>query len=458
MTKQVFEDQIIEIVDSNTLVESSIGREGTIRVNVKVDRETVRSEAGKLYDQIATTETPEHPEASDPAQPFTVTASPVASVQHPKQGIINIKVDGRPNNGFYLLDIEAWQDDKQAAQVFANHRIPTGTKSHSHAVRLPAMNPGTYDIKVLLFDPPAYEGEPWGKKLWGNEDAGTFTVTAAPAYESTAPVMAGYARLSQQVDQYVGQYPELKAIADQPTGVWLGMEWVPDAEKRGWEIAKVSGYLPPLIVVYSIPNRDTGEYSQGGAKSPEAYKTWIDALAKGIGDHPAIYILEPDALGHVDRMSDEQQMVRRELLVYAATTLASNGSGKVYIDASTWVQPEEMAKRIKRVQSPHKPFAGFSINTSNYKKLPVCREYGDALSKLTGLPYLIDTSRNGIGTDLGDGRWCNVPGQALGERPDLAKGYVWAKAPGESDGPENGGPAAGQFWVEGALALVRNGR
>ena len=33
--------------------------------------------------------------------------------------------------------------------------------------------------------------------------------------------------------------------------------------------------------------------------------------------------------------------------------------------------------------------------------------------------------------------------------------YLWVKRPGESDGPCNGGPSAGQWWPEYALGLAQ---
>lgn len=459
MTKQTFEDQIIELIDDTTDAGVELTDEGTIGVGVTFDEDRVRAEAGRLYDELVAKAPTDEPEQPDESPAFTLQLDlddqPAQSTQ---PETIGVYVTARDQNHAHLIvDVEAWQAGKKVEQAFVARQVLTRNQTAVVPVTLPRLAPGMYQLKAFVFEGPKDGTHEWGKKLWGNEDAGTLTVEAAPAYESTTPVTAGYARLPQQVDTYVTQYPELKAIADQPTGVWLG-DWSGDIEVAARTYCKQAGELPPLFIVYNIPNRDTGEYSSGGKASPEAYRAWIDALAKGVGDHPAIYILEPDALGHLDRMTAEQQVVRNELLHYAAKRLTAKKTGKVYIDASMWVQPEDMAKRINAVKGFDGVVAGFSINTSNYKKLDVCWAYGSELSELTGLDYLIDTSRNGIGTDLGDGRWCNVQGQAIGERPDLGKGYVWAKCPGESDGPENGGPAAGEFWLEGALALVRNGR
>jgi endoglucanase len=73
---------------------------------------------------------------------------------------------------------------------------------------------------------------------------------------------------------------------------------------------------------------------------------------------------------------------------------------------------------------------------------------------------VIDTSRNGNGP--GDD-WCNPGGRAAGQRPTtdtgdpLVDAFLWIKRAGESDGPCNGGPAAGTFWPQYAVGLMRAG-
>jgi endoglucanase len=82
-----------------------------------------------------------------------------------------------------------------------------------------------------------------------------------------------------------------------------------------------------------------------------------------------------------------------------------------------------------------------------------------------GVRAVIDTSRNGNGPYTGPDspQWCNPPGRAPGPDPTLVpdqpgiSAYLWIKDPGVSDGPCNGGPAAGQFWREYALELARAG-
>ncbi len=52
-----------------------------------------------------------------------------------------------------------------------------------------------------------------------------------------------------------------------------------------------------MLVAYNIPFRDCAQFSAGGATSVAEYEAWIDGFAAGIGDQPAVVILEPDGLG-----------------------------------------------------------------------------------------------------------------------------------------------------------------
>jgi endoglucanase len=103
---------------------------------------------------------------------------------------------------------------------------------------------------------------------------------------------------------------------------------------------------------------------------------------------------------------------------------------------------------------------GFYTNVSNF--YPVQREsdYAGKVSSRVGWKhYVIDVSRNGRGWT---GTWCNPSGAGLGQDPRSVPGstkldaLLWVKHPGASDGPCNGGPAAGAWWEEYALALVAN--
>ena len=248
-------------------------------------------------------------------------------------------------------------------------------------------------------------------------------------------------------------------IARQPTARWLG-DWV---RNIGGEVNAAvttitgAGALP-VFVAYNIPGRDCGSYSAGGARGSDAYRRWIRDFAGGIRGRGAVVVLEPDALPGMDCLSAEGQRDRLTLMREAVQALKAQRAW-VYIDAghARWHPPEVMADRLK--QAGIGMADGFSLNVSNYIANSLNVAYGERLSRLVGgKHFLIDTSRNGIGTET---QWCNPRGQALGVVPTTRTGhplidaFLWVKQPGESDGTCNGGPRAGNWWNEIAVELSR---
>ncbi|MVO84697.1 endoglucanase [Streptomyces sp. p1417] len=258
---------------------------------------------------------------------------------------------------------------------------------------------------------------------------------------------------------------EIRKIAEQPVGEWIGPE-KPEEEARGYTEAAEKADRDALLVLYNIPHRDCGQFSKGGAADGNAYRAWIDGVAKGIGDRHATVVLEPDAVLHiVDQCTPgEFHEERYDLLNGAITKLKSLKNTKVYLDAGNagWSQPDSLYEPLKR--SGVEQADGFSVNVSNFQTTEASKAYGRTLSaKVGGKPFVIDTSRNGNGPYTGKGKdpWCNPPGRALGDVPttgtgdDLVDAYVWVKRPGESDGTCRGGPQAGQWWPEYALNLAK---
>lgn len=250
---------------------------------------------------------------------------------------------------------------------------------------------------------------------------------------------------------------QIDKIANQPMAAWfVGSEEVRGTVDRYVTAASTEGALP-VLVAYNIPIRDCGSYSGGGASSASEYESWIRSFAAGIGGRRAAVILEPDALALMDCLSSEQKQERYALIKDAVNVLSSQGAS-VYIDAghSNWHGTDEMASRLSLagVESAR----GFSLNVSNFERTGDATAFGNAVSsKIGGKPYVVDTGRNGNGSN---GEWCNPSGRALGERPtaatgvDAADAYLWIKPPGESDGTCNGGPPAGSWWAGYALGLA----
>jgi endoglucanase len=248
-------------------------------------------------------------------------------------------------------------------------------------------------------------------------------------------------------------------IADQPVARWLG-GWVSDVGREVNNAVSTitgSGALP-VFVAYNIPGRDCGSHSAGGANGADGYRRWVKSLATGIGGRQAIVILEPDALPGMDCLSAAGQQERLALLKEAVQVLKGQRAS-VYIDAghANWRSAEMMADRLKKAGIAEAD--GFSLNVSNYLNNAANIAYGEKLSRqLGGKHFIIDTSRNGVGTTT---EWCNARGQALGVTPTtntghpLVDAFLWVKQPGESDGTCRGGPKAGSWWTEIAVELSR---
>ena len=251
-------------------------------------------------------------------------------------------------------------------------------------------------------------------------------------------------------------------IAAQPQAIWLG-EWDGDIRQvtqRHLATVGNSGALP-VFVAYNIPYRDCGLHSRGGARGGDDYRRWILGIARGLDRRPAIVILEPDGISTIDclpaRLRDERYVLLRE-----AAEVLSKAGAHVYIDAgngANWHSPSEMASRLTNAGISRAE--GFALNVSNFHATHVNVTYGDRVSRLVGgKHYVIDTSRNGRGTEV-EREWCNAPNQARGHAPTtdtglpLVDAFLWIKTPGQSDGTCNRGPRAGEWWPEYALGLIR---
>jgi endoglucanase len=217
-----------------------------------------------------------------------------------------------------------------------------------------------------------------------------------------------------------------------------------------------------VLVAYNLPGRDCGGFSAGGSGSPSGYRAWISAMAAGIGSSAAVVILEPDALPEYDCLSSADRQTYVSLLDYAISALAAQPGVSIYVDAGNagWQDAATMAGRLGQLTQLSR-VRGFSLNVSNFRSTAESLAYGDDISaRLGGMHFVLDTSRNGRGPSSDD-EWCNPAGRALGPTPTSQTGdpaadaFLWIKAPGESDGPCNGGPTAGAWWPEYALGLAQ---
>ncbi|MET9682723.1 glycoside hydrolase family 6 protein [Streptomyces coeruleorubidus] len=238
-------------------------------------------------------------------------------------------------------------------------------------------------------------------------------------------------------------------IADQPAAVWFA-DYSPDTLTARVAAVTSGGAARgrvPVLVPYTIPGRDCGGYSQGGAPDLDAYDAWIDRFAAGLGSGEVIVVLEPDSVAQAECLPSGERADRFASLARAGRVLkAANPRARVYFDAghSGWNAPGKQAAWLRQAgaASPESSDGIFS-NVSNFHttadEVAYDRRVLDALGGPADLGAVIDTSRNGNGAPP-DGTWCDPAGRKLGRAPTLSTGedridaYLWVKLPGESDG------------------------
>ncbi len=365
-------------------------------------------------------------------------------------GGASITVNGAQQQGATFPSTGSWGNYQMSSPLTLS--LPSGTS----VIRIAAQNPfAAFNLQGMTLAPATQSYSGGG----GNPLA------------NTAFYVNPYSEAAQNTGNQCWGFPNqagISKIAQQAQGVWFG-DWNSDVQGDVSVVvnAASSQGKVPVLVAYDIPIRDCSGYSGGGASSAGAYQGWVQAFAAGIGGAKAVVILEPDALLQIYSngcLSSYQQQERYQLLNFAVGTLkAVAPNALVYIDAGRagqWeIDPSDMAQRLQYAGVANA--AGFSLNVSNYISTDVTTTYGQQISSMTGNKhFVIDTSRNGLGSD-GDLNWCNPQGRGLGAPPQgLASGltdaYLWVQNPGTSDGTCNGGPPAGQFSVQIACTLSNN--
>lgn len=262
----------------------------------------------------------------------------------------------------------------------------------------------------------------------------------------------------------------LAPITGQPVATWFsGHDDNPYPEAERVTRAAAAGGQLPVLVAYHRPGRDCGSYSAGGSADPASYLAWVGQLAAGVGDRPALVVLEPDAVAQVLSGAcggQEQSSAELAMLGQAVDVLKKQPGIRVYVDAghSGWVGDVATLAAALRASGIARA-DGFSLNVSNFQRTADSVAYGERLSGLLDrAQFVVDVSRNGRGAPTakdGVDAWCNPPSAALGENPRVAAGpalavaFLWIKEPGASDGDcRPGEPKAGTFWPDYVRRLI----
>ncbi|MGC5542421.1 glycoside hydrolase family 6 protein [Streptomyces griseus] len=254
-------------------------------------------------------------------------------------------------------------------------------------------------------------------------------------------------------------------IASHPMARWFG-SWSGDigAAVGSYVGAADAADKLPVLIAYNIPGRDAcGGHSGGGAGTPSAYHAWISAFASAIGARPALVVIEPDSLGDFSCLTQTQIDERNTMLRDALAQFSAQAPNTwTYLDAGNpaWIDAATMAQHLDGAGA--RQAHGFSLNISNYYGTGENSAYGNAINSSLSAsygytkPYVIDTSRNGNGSD---GAWCNPGGRRTGAVSQTGGGaemLLWLKTPGESDGDcgVGTGSVAGQFLPEVAYKMI----
>ncbi len=197
---------------------------------------------------------------------------------------------------------------------------------------------------------------------------------------------------------------QIQAITDTPQAVWFE-GGTPKSVQQDVHVTVTRAAAKrsvPVLVTYNIPFRDCAQFSAGGATSEAEYNAWIDGFAAGIGDRPAIVLLEPDALGIIPwydpyGSADGSNALewcqpaeanpvtaasdRFAMLNHAVDVLAALPNVTTYLDGthSAWLASGDIADRLVRAGVAHT--AGFYLNVSNYQLTANSEQYGRWVSQ-----------------------------------------------------------------------------
>ncbi len=226
----------------------------------------------------------------------------------------------------------------------------------------------------------------------------------------------------------------------------------------------------PLINTYFLHPAAGGCATKGQINAAAGlFKARVDAVASANGDHPAVYMLELDALGSSSCFARKGSLSAYEgLLRYEVDKMAALPHAVVYVEAgySDANSVSYTARALNAVDI--RKIRGFYTNDTHLNWTINEVNWAEKISKLThGAHYIVNTSDNGNGPKLnphpvsqGVEDLCNPPGRALGPAPTTNTGFphadafLWIHEPGNSSGSCHGGPASGSFWPARAVDLA----
>ncbi len=225
----------------------------------------------------------------------------------------------------------------------------------------------------------------------------------------------------------------------------------------------------PLITTYFL------HASLGGCPTPAQVSAYtpvfdrrVDEMAAATGRHPAVFLLELDAIGSSRCIAADGSLPGWEAdLRYEIDAVRALPHTVVYVEAgyADANSPAYTARILNAIGI--RRIRGFFTNDTHDDWTIAEVRWASKVSRLThGAHFIVNTADNGRGPlrnrDPGrEGRddLCNPPGRGLGPRDTTHTGFahadafLWTHPPGNSSGC-GGGPPAGVFWPARAIGLA----
>ncbi len=225
----------------------------------------------------------------------------------------------------------------------------------------------------------------------------------------------------------------------------------------------------PIISTYFAHPGVNGCSRGNIAAAMPVFRRRIDEMASTTGNHPAVYLLELDALGssacyaRAGAMSAWEAMLR-----YEVDKMAALPHTVVYLEAgySDSNGAAYTARALNKIGIGR--IRGFFTNDTHINWTINEVRWAEKISRMTrGAHYIVNTAQNGNGPLINRNRvrygnedLCNPPRRGLGPLPTTNTGFphadafLWTHVPGNSSGSCNGGPPSGSFWTAKAIDLA----
>jgi endoglucanase len=346
------------------------------------------------------------------------------------------------------------------------------TRDRSNPLDLPVA-PGSNPLNGARFTDPGAFG--------GNYAATAIAQLLGINPESLSPTQS-WAQFQQQIESgpqqaklnadpaLAKQVNALAMIASQPqaqrisTYSWGGTPSgiAKQTHKLFCQIAASDPGSVPIISTYFLhPNLGgCATTKQINAYMPR-FKAQINAMVRATGRHPAVYLLELDALGSSVCMSRGGSMPAWEAaLRYEMHAVQSLPHTVVYIEGG-YSDSNSVGYTAKALKALHvNRIRGFFTNDTHNQWTSTTVAWASKVAKRTGSHFIVNTSDNGQGPKLnphpttqGVEDTCNPLGRGPGIEDTTATGFhfadafLWTHPPGMSGGSCNGGPSSGTFFT-----------